>query len=406
VDATRNVTYAYDSVGRLNQSVTAAGSLKREDYLHDVNGNRTSVERRVNPGDASPAETDVYTRTAGTNQLASIATASGTRSITYDARGNTASETRPGAVSVTTAYDGYGRLTSYVRTGDPAQANVYNGLDDRVAVTSGGTTSRFVYDPDGRLIGEYGASAAVADVKAEWIWLSPEVANDNQPYGGDDGAGGYALIRVSTAGNTTVSWVHGNHLGVPLVYTNSAGTAVAPPTATLPGFPGQERTLADLYYNRYRDYDPSTGRYIQADPIGIDGGANPYQYAMGNPLRYTDPKGLFIPAIVWGVGEGAVALCARFPAQCIATIYAGYKLYKWATADCPVAGQQDSSIAVKPLLLGKKKKPGGRRAPGIRCTSCDTWHGGSTGTTECRDCDEKRQQGWPLPGPPPRKLED
>jgi RHS repeat-associated protein len=52
-------------------------------------------------------------------------------------------------------------------------------------------------------------------------------------------------------------------------------------------------TFADLYYNRYRDYDPSTGNYIQADPIGLAGGANPYSYAMGNPVRYMDPLGLF-----------------------------------------------------------------------------------------------------------------
>jgi hypothetical protein len=49
--------------------------------------------------------------------------------------------------------------------------------------------------------------------------------------------------------------------------------------------------LADLYYNRYRDYDPTTGRYIQADPIGLRGGGNPYLYANANPLRFTDPSG-------------------------------------------------------------------------------------------------------------------
>ena len=59
-----------------------------------------------------------------------------------------------------------------------------------------------------------------------------------------------------------------------------------------PGFPGQSRTLADLYYNRYRDYDPTTGRYIQADPIGLNGGANVYGYVGGNPVNWVDPDGL------------------------------------------------------------------------------------------------------------------
>jgi RHS repeat-associated protein len=60
---------------------------------------------------------------------------------------------------------------------------------------------------------------------------------------------------------------------------------------SVPGFPGQSQTTTDLYYNKYRDYDPTTGRYIQADPIGLAGGASPYSYAMNNPLRYTDPTG-------------------------------------------------------------------------------------------------------------------
>ena len=82
-------------------------------------------------------------------------------------------------------------------------------------------------------------------------------------------------------------------MGVPAVFTNASGAQIAFPTGyALPGFPGQSRTFADLYYNRYRDYDTSTGRYIQADPIGLAGGANPYSYAEANPLRYMDPDGL------------------------------------------------------------------------------------------------------------------
>jgi hypothetical protein len=65
-----------------------------------------------------------------------------TCSIRYDGRGNTASETRPVSVSVSTSY-GYGPLFSYTRTGDPAQANAYNGLDERVSVTSASTTHSF-----------------------------------------------------------------------------------------------------------------------------------------------------------------------------------------------------------------------------------------------------------------------
>ena len=110
-----------------------------------------------------------------------------------DARGNTASETRPGAVSATTAYDGYGRLTGYNRSDVGALAFGYNGLDDRVAMSSPWAGARaFVYDGAGRVPGEYVASAV--DVKAEFIWLSPQAANDNL-WGGDDWLGGYMPLR-------------------------------------------------------------------------------------------------------------------------------------------------------------------------------------------------------------------
>jgi RHS repeat-associated protein len=325
VNATNTLAYQYDIMGRLSRATLASTSTathKRSDFLYDANGNRTRNERRTNATDVNPTESDIFTRTVGTNRTASIALPSGTRSITPDARGNLSNETRPGGINVTAGYDGHGRLISYARSGDRSLTHVYNGLDDRVATTttpSGGAadTRRFLTAPDGRTMGEYGSSAT--DVKAEFIWMSPEVGDPgsrsgagSSTFGGDDGLGGYTPLAI--VNGTTLSWTHGNHMGVPITYTNSSGAIIAAPTGcSAPGFPGQSMTFADLYYNRYRDYDPSTGGYIQADPIGLAGGANPYSYAMGNPVRYMDPDGLrclnMFPTNEWGFQIAAAAHC-------------------------------------------------------------------------------------------------
>jgi RHS repeat-associated protein len=57
------------------------------------------------------------------------------------------------------------------------------------------------------------------------------------------------------------------------------------------------RRLGRLIYNYFRDYDPQLGRYVQSDPIGLNGGANTFAYARANPSMYGDPMGLVgVPA--------------------------------------------------------------------------------------------------------------
>jgi RHS repeat-associated protein len=45
-------------------------------------------------------------------------------------------------------------------------------------------------------------------------------------------------------------------------------------------------------YNYFRDYDPSTGRYVESDPIGLKGGLNTFGYVSANPVNAWDDFGL------------------------------------------------------------------------------------------------------------------
>ncbi|MDH5473897.1 MAG: RHS domain-containing protein, partial [Gammaproteobacteria bacterium] len=122
----------------------------------------------------------------------------------------------------------------------------------------------------------------------------------------------------SASYSTSIYYIHTDHLGTPRLMSNEAGIAVWKATATPFGkasvnddvdADGQSVTLnirqpgqyydreTGLYYNYYRYYDPETGRYITSDPIGLDGGINTYAYVGGNPLKYTDPLGLYFPGV-------------------------------------------------------------------------------------------------------------
>lgn len=62
-------------------------------------------------------------------------------------------------------------------------------------------------------------------------------------------------------------------------------------------------------YNRWRNYDPSAGRWTQPDPLGLAAGPNVYGYVNNNPTSLIDPTGMNPGALVFvpGVGQVLVA---------------------------------------------------------------------------------------------------
>jgi RHS repeat-associated protein len=68
----------------------------------------------------------------------------------------------------------------------------------------------------------------------------------------------------------------------------------------------------NLHYNYFRDYEPGIGRYVQSDPIGLEGGVNTYAYVEGNPLGLADPRGLFITSVD--------AFCLQRPDFCLEVV--------------------------------------------------------------------------------------
>jgi len=58
-------------------------------------------------------------------------------------------------------------------------------------------------------------------------------------------------------------------------------------------FPGQYADKeTNLAYNYFRDYDSTVGRYVESDPIGVEGGLNTYAYVDADALLETDSQGL------------------------------------------------------------------------------------------------------------------
>jgi RHS repeat-associated protein len=274
-----NWQYFYDKSGRL---VSANNGTNGFTYQYDALGNR------LNGGSTYDAF----------NKLIS----DDNHEYTYDSRGNLLEKKNKtsGERSVY-GWSNYNRLIRFEHF-----ANT-NTVPDRIA--------KYKYNPFGERI-----QKEVDGVITNYLWvdgrLTAELDDNNQLMVSYIYSDEYDFPVSITTGNNTY-YIHSDHLDTPLFLTDSSGTTVWTGTAEPYGktivdedpdgdgvsitfnfrFPGQYYDHeSELHYNYARYYDPATGKYISADPIGlISDDINLYRYARNNPVGISD---------IFGLGKG------------------------------------------------------------------------------------------------------
>ena len=98
-------------------------------------------------------------------------------------------------------------------------------------------------------------------------------------------------------------WDQQEPFGVNPADENPSGLGAFDLPLRLPGQYFDKET--NLHYNYFRDYDPSLGRYVQSDPLGIEGGINTYRYSEADPLALSDPTGEFPIQIIGAIGAAS-----------------------------------------------------------------------------------------------------
>ncbi len=168
----------------------------------------------------------------------------------------------------------------------------------RVQSRANGVTETDQYDGDGNRVSRTRAGVTTTYGFGRW---EQEGAIQRKYYS-------FQGQVVAIRDGTTVTYLHGDHLGSVSATTNASGVLTSMQhydpwgqvlagnvTQTTRNFTGQYLDATGLLYDTARYYDPTLGRFISADSIapgfGNPQNRNRYSYALNNPLKYTDPTG-------------------------------------------------------------------------------------------------------------------
>jgi RHS repeat-associated protein len=206
------------------------------------------------------------------------------------------------------AYNAAGELQRVTdERGVERAAYRYDAGGHRIAKQAGGETRYFMYD-DGQLLAEADAAGRIV---AEYVYLGRRpVARLRHDGGTRSWLPGMrprpvieylhtdqrdAVDSVTDADGRLLWRGQLDAFGVLLAESGAAGSM----PLRLAGQYADKET--GLYYNVHRYYDPTQGRYLQADPLGLAAGLNMYAYTGNDPLNKTDPLGLKVePDDGWG----------------------------------------------------------------------------------------------------------
>jgi RHS repeat-associated protein len=264
-------TYAYDGVGRCTQATLPTGRVIT--YAYDAGGNRTTASDNGATTSYTTNDLNEYIRVGSTTQ-------------TFDAAGNLLSSSNA-AGSTSYRYDAEGRLVSQI-TPAGTWTYEYDFQGNRIASVHDGVRTEYLVDPSGlgNVVGEYDGAGNLQAHYVQGLGLASRV----------DAAGTADFYQFDALGNTTQltgtgGAVLNTYKYLPFGESSGASETVANPFEYV-GRLGIMRDGSGLDYMRARWYEPSQGRFTQADPIGLAGGVNPYTYGTNNPISFVDPSGL------------------------------------------------------------------------------------------------------------------